>query len=221
MSFEGSATYYRLINEGIRARLGGSHSAKIFMYSVDFQEVVDMQNAARWADAGTYLGRYAKALEDAGADCVLMGCNTMYIVGDAVAAQLAVPFINIIDVTAERLLADGRRKPLLIGTRYTMEHGFYQERMARHGVTVSVPEEVDRATAHTIIYDELCRGRILDPSRAALMGMIEKAKTQDADSVIFGCAEIGLILNPKEMPLPGYDTTSIHAEAAVNFALAK
>lgn len=219
MSFEGSGTYYRLINEAVRDRLGGAHSAKMLIYSVDFQEIVDLQKAARWPEAGEYLGNHAKGLEDAGADCVLMGCNTMYIVGDAIEAKLSVPFINIIDVTAKRLLADGRSKPFLIATRYTMEHGFYQERIARHGIAVTVPDEADRETAHAIIFDELCQGRVLDPSRAALIAMIEKAKARGADSVIFGCTEIGLILDPAALSLPGYDTTVIHAEAAVEFAL--
>jgi len=219
MSFEGSTTYYRFINEAVRDRLGGSHSAKIILYSVDFQEVIDLQHADRLAEAGDYLARCARALEDAGADCVLMACNTMHMVAEAIIGKLTVPFIDIVDETAMRLSGDGRTRPLLIATRYTMEHGFYQSGMAQHGVEVTVPEDADRGVAHSIIFDELCQGKVVDTSRGALVAMIERAKASGADSVILGCTELGLILDADALPLPAYDSTILHAEAAVAFAL--
>jgi aspartate racemase len=219
MSFEGTSSYYRFINEAVRDRLGGSHSAKIILYSVDFQEIIDLQQANRLAEAGEYLGGFARTLDDAGADCVLMACNTMHMVADAIVSRLTVPFIDIVDETAKKLSADGRTRPFLIATRYTMEHGFYQTGMARNGVVVTTPDDADRATVHTIIFDELCQGKILEGSRAALVAMIEQAKADGADSVILGCTELGLILDGDALPLPAYDSTILHAEAAVAFAL--
>ena len=219
MSFEGSATYYRLINEAVRERLGGLNSADSVMRSVNFNHIVEMQKSGRWADAGEYLADAAKGLEWAGAECVLICAVTMHLVADAVEQAIDVPFIHIVDETALRLKAAGHNKPLLIATRYTMENGFYPTRMERHGIDVMVPDEEGRAAVHAIIFEELCQGKIIDASRDALVTLIEMAKAEGADSVIFGCTEIGLILNPDHLPLPGYDSTTIHAEAAVAFAL--
>lgn len=219
MSFEGSATYYRLINEAVRDRLGGLNSADLVMRSVNFDEIVAMQKSGRWDDAGRFLGDAAAGLERAGAECILICAVTMHLVADAVEAAVGVPFLHIIDVTAKRLLAAGCRKPLLLATRYTMEDGFYQRRMAAHGIEVTVPDATGRNTTHAIIFDELCQGKVLDSSRATLIDLIETAKAAGADSVIFGCTEIGLILDPAALPLPGFDSTVIHAETAVEFAL--
>ena len=219
MSFEGSASYYRHINEAVRARLGGQSSADILLRSVNFEDIVQLQLAARWDDAGRYLAEAARGLEDGGADCVLMCCVTMHIVSDAIENGLSVPFINIIDVTADRLKSAGRRRPLLIATRYSMEDGFYQAQAARHGIDVVVPDDKGRAAIHDIIFNELCQGKVLDRSRTALIELIEAAKTAGADSVILGCTEIGLILDPSDLPLPGFDSAAIHADAAVAFAL--
>lgn len=219
MSFEGSATYYRLINEAVRAKLGGLNSADSIMRSVNFDTIVAMQKAGEWDAAGRYLGDAAKGLERGGADCVLICAVTMHLVADAVERAVDVPFIHIVDETAHRLTDAECRQPLLIATRYTMENGFYQDRMARHGIEVMVPDEADRAATHAIIFDELCQGRILGSSRDAFVAIIEKAKAMGADSVIFGCTEIGLILDPNALPLPGYDSTAIHAASAVAFAL--
>lgn len=219
MSFEGSATYYRLINEGVRNRQGGLNSAELILRSVNFNTIVQWQQADRWDEAGRYLADAAKSLERAGADCIMICAVTLHLVADAVAGAVDIPFIHIIDETARCMIDAGCRKPLLIATRYTMEQGFYQQRMSRQGISVLVPSEADRSTTHAIIFDELCQGKILDASRSALSRMIEEGKANGADSVIFGCTEIGLILDPAALPLPAFDSTLIHAEAAVRFGL--
>lgn len=220
MSFEGSAVYYRLINEAVRARLGGLHSAEILLHSVDFQPIVDLQTAGRWADAAERLSAVARGLEAAGAECVLIGANTMHLIADTVAASVRVPLIHIIDETARCLQAEGCRRPLLLATRYTMEQGFYAQRMVRHGIEVLLPDATGRTCTHSIIFDELCAGKVLDASRQALTALIAQATAQGADAVILGCTELGLLLDPGTLPLPGFDSTVIHALAAVEFALA-
>ncbi|OAP38624.1 aspartate racemase [Sinorhizobium glycinis] len=219
MSFESSAVYYRMVNEAVRERLGALHSAEVLLYSVDFQKIVDLQKAGRWDEAAGRLSDVARALQSGGADCVLICTNTMHLIADAVAASVDVPLINIIDATALRLKTAGRRKPLLLATRYTMEHGFYAERMKAHGIELIVPDADGRKLTHEVIFDELCAGKVLDASRAALVALVEKAKAEGADAVILGCTEICLILDPANLPLPGFDSTAIHAEAAVEFAL--
>lgn len=219
MSFEGSAIYYRKINEAVRERLGGLHSADILMHSVDFQTIVDMQKSGRWDDAGQYLASVARGLERAGADCVMLCAVTMHLVAPAVEAAITVPFIHIVDVTAERMKAAGCRKPLLLATRYTMENGFYPARMERHDIEVMVPDAEGRTLTHDIIFNELCAGKVLEPSREVLVGLIEKAKVEGADSLIFGCTEICMILKPDNLPMLGFDSTDIHVAAAVEFAI--
>lgn len=219
MSFEGSAVYYRKINEAIRDRMGGLHSAELLLHSVDFQTIVDMQKTGRWDDAGKRLADVARGLQLAGAECVMICAVTMHLVADAVEKSVHIPFIHIVDEVAQRLKAAGCRKPLLLATRYTMENGFYPARMKTHDIDVMVPEADDRALIHDIIFEELSVGKVLDHSREALISIIEKAKKEGADSVILGCTEICLILDPFKLPLPGFDSTTIHAEAAVEFAL--
>ncbi|MFJ4141172.1 aspartate/glutamate racemase family protein [Pseudomonas sp. NPDC089734] len=219
MSFEGSAVYYRRLNQAINQRLGGLHSAQVLLHSVDFEVIVHMQKTGRWDEAGVYLANVARSLEKAGADCVMICAVTMHLVADAVAAATSLPFIHIVDSVAERLKAEGRRKPLLIATRYTMENGFYPARMKTHGIDVRVPDAEGRAAIHGIIFDELSLGKVFDASRDILIKLIEVAKAEGADSVIFGCTEICLILETDQLPLPGYDSTAIHVEAAVAFAL--
>jgi aspartate racemase len=219
MSWESTAVYYRLINEAVRARRGGLHSAEIAMRSLDFVRVVDLQQAGRWDEAGRLLGEAGAGLARAGAACVLVCTNTMHLVADPVAAMSGVPLIDIIDETATALRADGRCKPLLLATCYTMEHGFYAQRMARHGIEVVVPDSDDRGLVHDVIFNELCRGQVRDASRTRYLGIIETARSRGIDSVILGCTEISLLVDPAALPLPGYDSTAIHAAAAVNFAL--
>ena len=166
------------------------------MRSLDFVSVVDLQKAGRWDDAGRLLGEAGAGLARSGAACVLICTNTMHLVADPVAAMSGVPLIDIIDETARALRADGRRKPLLLATRYTMEHGFYANRMARHGIDVVVPGSTDRGTVHDVIFDELCQGQIRDASRARYLAIIESARAQGIDSVILGCTEISLLVDP-------------------------
>jgi aspartate racemase len=220
MSFESSAVYYRLVNEMVLEELGGLSSAEVLMHSVNFVEIVALQKAGRWDDAARRLGDVAKKLELAGADCVLICTNTMHLIANEVAARVSIPLIHIIDETAAALKAAGAKRPLLLATRYTMEHGFYADHMMSLGVAVMVPDAEDRTTVHNIIFDELCAGKIHDGSRAKLMEIIDRAKAAGADSVILGCTEICLILNPDRLPMPGFDTTTLHARAAVDFALA-
>ncbi len=221
MSFESSAVYYRMVNEAVRERLGALHSAEVLMHSVDFQTIVDLQKAGRWDEAARRLSDVACGLERAGADCVLICTNTMHLIADAVQGAVGVPLINIIDETALRLKAAGSKKPLLLATRYTMEHGFYAERMRAQAIEVMVPDAAGRTLTHNVIFDELCAGKVLEASRAALVALIERAKADGADAVILGCTEICLILDPAHLPLPGFDSTAIHAESAVEFSLGR
>jgi len=219
MSFESSAVYYRLINEMVRDRLGGLASAEMLMHSVNFEEIVSLQKAGRWDAAAARLGDVAHRLQAAGAECVLICTNTMHLIAPEVAARISVPLIHIIDETAAALKSAGRVKPLLLATRYTMEHGFYADRMAGNGVSIMVPDAEDRTIVHDIIFNELCAGIVSDDSRQKLTAIIERAKAEGADSVILGCTEICLILDPNALILPGFDTTTIHARSAVDFAL--
>ncbi|WJD71738.1 aspartate/glutamate racemase family protein [Pseudomonas asiatica] len=219
MSYEGSAVYYRALNQGINRRLGGLHSAQVLLHSVDFQTIVDKQKAGEWDQAGRQLADVARTLADAGADCVMICAVTMHLVADAVAAATTLPFIHIVDVVADRLKRAGHQKPLLIATRYTMENGFYPDRMAKHGIDVMVPDSEGRGLVHDIIFNELSLGIVHDESRAVLLTLIEKAKSEGADSVIFGCTEICLILKTDTLSLPGFDSTAIHVEAGIDFAL--
>ena len=219
MSFESTAVYYRLINEMVRDTLGGIASAEVLLHSVNFAEIVGYQKAGRWDLAEKRLADCASGLEAAGADCVLICTNTMHLVADGVAARLSIPLLNIIDETAAAIKAAGFSRPLLLATRYTMEHGFYAERMRRQGLDPMVPEAVDRSLVHDVIFDELCAGEVKDASRQAYLAIIDKAKRAGADCVILGCTEICLLLDPDSLALPGFDSTTIHARAAVDFAL--
>ncbi len=219
MSWESTATYYRMINEAVRDARGGLVSADIVMHSLNFSQVVAHQKADRWDEAGALLGAAGAGLANAGADCVLICTNTMHLVAETVAKMSGVALIDIIDETAAALKADGRRRPLLLATRYTMEHGFYTDRMRRLGIDVVVPDEQDRAAVHDIIFGELCQGEIKSCSQQRYFSVIEKARSLGIDSVILGCTEISLLIDPDALPLPGYDSTAIHAKAAVGFAL--
>lgn len=219
MSFEGSAVYYRKINEAVSRKLGELNSAEILLDSVNFQDIVAMQKSNRWDDAGARLAQAARNLKAGGAECVMICAVTMHLVADAVAQATDLPFIHIVDEMARRLNAAGRSKPLLIATRYTMENGFYPARMKPHGIEVMVPDASDRACIHDIIFEELSVGKVLDSSREVLVSIIEKAKARGADSVIFGCTEICMILETDKLPLPGFDSVAVHVDSAVDFAL--
>jgi aspartate racemase len=220
MSWESTVTYYRLINEAVRAERGGLASADLLIRSLDFSRVVALQKADRWDEAGALLGGAGAGLVRAGADCVLICTNTMHLVSAAVERLAGAPLIDIIDETAAALAADGRKRPLLLATRYTMEHGFYAQRMARHGLTVETPDADDRAMVHEVIFGELCRGEVREDSRRRFLDIVDTARARGVDSVILGCTEIQLLIEAEALSLPGYDSTALHAAAAVRFALA-
>ncbi len=219
MSWESSAEYYRVINTEVRRRLGGSASAEIVMYSFDFSRIEALQEADRWDDAADTLSAAAEGLERAGAECIVMCTNTMHRVADAVAGAVEIPLIHIADATADAIKAAAVARPLLLGTRYTMEAGFYAGRLRdRHGIEVGVPDDADRSVIHDVIYHELVRGVASEQSRQAYLDVIDRAR--DADGVIAGCTEIELLIGPDDVSLPYFQTARIHALAAVDFALA-
>jgi aspartate racemase len=220
MSWESTAVYYRRINDQVRVRLGGLHSADIVMRSVNFSAIVDLQRAGAWDEASAVLSRIGRDLQTAGADCVLICTNTMHKLADRVQSGIEVPLLHIVDVTAQALKAAGSRRPLLLATRYTMEQDLYLARLRDlHGIEAIVPEENDRTVVHDIIFDELCQGIARAGSQRAYLDIIARGKAAGADSVILGCTEIGLLIGPEHIDLPTFDSTLLHADAAVDFAL--
>jgi aspartate racemase len=220
MSWESTQTYYRRINEEVRARLGGLHSADILLRSVDFAPIAELQKTDNWDEAGRVLADVARGLEGAGAACVLICTNTMHIVADTVADAIRVPLIHIVDATGDALVRDGIRRPLLLGTRFTMERDFYRGRLReRYGIEALVPEADDRTFVHDVIFGELCLGVINDASRRRYLDIIGRGRQSGADAVILGCTEVGLLIRATDVDLPLFDTTLLHADAAVDFAL--
>jgi aspartate racemase len=220
MSWESSAEYYRLINEAVKRRLGGLHSARILMLSVDFAEIEQLQRAGEWDEAGRHLIDASQGLERGGADFVLLCTNTMHRVAPELEQALAIPLVHIADATAEAIEAAGIATVGLLGTRYTMEQDFYRGRLEdRQGLGVIVPEEPGRTLVHDVIYDELVLGRVEESSRAAFAEIIGALVDEGAEAVILGCTEIGLLVGEADAPVPLFDTTRIHAERAVELAL--
>jgi aspartate racemase len=220
MSCESTAHYYKRLNDRVRAQLGGLHSADILMWSVDFAPVAQMQEDNRWQEAGVYLARIARRLEQAGAEVLVLATNTMHKVADAIEGSTSIPLIHIADATAQKIQAAGKRKPAILATRFTMEQEFYTGRLReKFGLDVVVPDEADRALVHQIIYDELCIGRVTEASRQAFVDVAQRLAMRGADSLILGCTEVGMLLDEGNSPLPIFDTALIHADAAVDFAL--
>ncbi|MEB2284067.1 MAG: aspartate racemase [Polyangiaceae bacterium UTPRO1] len=220
MSWESTIAYYRIINRVIGARLGGLHSARIVLYSVEFAAIEEMQRAGRWTEAGVVLADAARRLEGAGAECLVICANTMHKVAPAVEDAITIPLLHIADATAARILAAGLRTVGLLGTRYTMEMDFYRRRLAeRFGLTVLTPEKADREAAHQIIFEELCRGVVREESRATYRRIVENLASAGAAGIVSGCTEIGMLLGPDDVPLPLFDTAAIHAEEAALWAL--
>ena len=221
MSWESSIEYYRLLNETVRDRLGGLHSADCVMHSVDFTTIEVLQREDRWDDAADLLTAHARGLERAGAACLVLCTNTMHRVADEIQAGIGIPLLHIADATAARIRAAGIDRVGLIATRYTMEQDFYRGRLAqRHGIDVLVPPEPDLTLVHDVIYDELCQGRVLDPSRDQYRRIIAELESAGAAGIIYGCTEIDLLVGPEDASVPVFDTTRIHVETAVDFALA-
>jgi len=222
MSWESSAVYYRLINEGVRDRVGPTASARCLLWSFDFSEIEALQHRGDWQGLGLMLVDAARRLEAAGAEFLLIGTNTMHKLAPVVEEAVGIPLLHIADPTAARIRAAGLQTIGLLGTAFTMEQDFYKGRLAdRHGLTVLIPDEADRALVHRVIYEELVAG-IIDPaSKAAFRAVLERLADAGAQGVILGCTEIMLVIGPDDSPLPVFDTTAIHAEDAIDRALAE
>lgn len=220
MSWESTALYYRLLNEAVKQRLGGLHSARIVLVSVDFQEIEILQRADRWDEAGDLLARGAMQVEAAGAECLLICTNTMHKVAPQVEAAIGIPLLHVVDATASRAQEDGCRRVGLLGTRFTMEQDFYAGRFAdRYAIDVLVPEDAERGEVHRIIYEELCLGVIREHSRARMLAIIDGLMARGAQAIVEGCTEIGMLVTAQHTQAPLYDTTQVHAHAAVKWAL--
>lgn len=219
MSWESTAEYYRLVNELMRDRLGGLHSAQCVMYSVDFAPIEAMQVEGRWDEAGHSLADAACAVEAAGADLLVLCTNTMHKVADAMTEAISIPLLDITGVTAAAVVRAGVSRVGLLATGFTMEQSFYRDRLVRYGLDVLVPDADDRATVHRVIYDELCRGIIREESRQAYREVIARLVDRGAEGVILGCTEIELLIDQADSHVPVFPTTRLHVEAAVDAAL--
>ena len=219
MSWESTTLYYQHLNRMVRDRLGGQHSARLLIWSDDFAPIAAAQAAGDWDALADLLAKAARDLEVAGAQALLICANTMHKLAPRVQAAIGVPVIHVADATAAALTTAGSKRPLLLATRFTMEGEFYRGRLTELGLEAQIPDAAERERLHAIIYDELIQGRFEAPSRAAVVAMTERAAQAGADAVIFGCTEIGLLLEQKDVSLPVFDTTEIHARAGVAFAL--
>ena len=220
MSWESSTLYYRLINEGIRARLGGLHSAACVMASLDFAAIEEMQSAGDWVRAGEVLAQEARGLVAAGAECLVLCTNTMHKVAPDIESAVEVPLLHLVDVTADAIRTSGLERVALLGTRFTMEEPFYRERMMLREVETLVPDAGERRIVDEVIYNELVLGVVKDDSRAQYRRIIERLAQAGAQGVILGCTEIELLVSPQDSPIPVFASTALHARAAVDFALA-
>lgn len=219
MSWESTVTYYQVINETIKKELGGLHSAKLLLYSVDFAEIEECQSNGEWERSGEILADAALGLEKAGADFIVICTNTMHKVIGQIKEKISIPVLHIADVTADVLLKKGIKKTALLGTEYTMTQDFYKERLRERGLEVLIPDKEDVALVNHVIYDELCLGNIREESRKEYVRIIEGLKAAGAEGVILGCTEIGLLVQQEDSPLPVFDTTKLHAEAAAEKAI--
>jgi aspartate racemase len=222
MSWESSAEYYRIINETVKAKLGGLHSAKSILYSVDFAEIEILQHRGKWQEAAQVLVEAARNVENGGADFVILCTNTMHKAAEDIQAHIGVPFLHIADATAQQVKGSGISKIGLLGTRFTMEEDFYKDRLIRkYGLDVAVPSIEERDIVHRVIYDELVVGEIRPASKEQYIGIIQRLVEDGAEGVILGCTEIGLLVHDGDCRVPLFDTTRIHAVAAVEYALAE
>lgn len=220
MSWESTVPYYRLVNEAVRARLGGLHSARLILYSVDFHDIERMQSVGDWDAAGRTLGQAARSLQAAGAEFIVLCTNTMHKVAAAIEDAVDLPLLHIADPTAQAILAAGHTRVGLLGTRFTMEQGFYRDRLSsRWGLQPVVPSPIRREHVHRIIYDELCLGVVREDSRAHFRHAVEELVANGAEAVILGCTEISLLVSPEDASVPLFDTTALHALAAAEYAM--
>jgi aspartate racemase len=221
MSWESTQEYYRIINQRVKERAGGFHSGKVVLYSVDFEEVESRQHQGRWDELTDLMIDAARRVERAGAECLLICTNTMHLMAEDVQKAIQIPILHIVDVTAAAVRDRGLKTVGLLGTRFTMEKDFYKGRLrSKHGLEVLIPEEEERVLIHGILYDELCLGKIREASKEAFRKIIAGLEGRGAQGIILGCTEIPLIVKQEDYELPIFDTTAIHAEAAVDFALA-
>ncbi|WP_188694143.1 aspartate/glutamate racemase family protein [Bowmanella pacifica] len=219
MSWESTQTYYQLINQGVRDKLGGLHSANLILNSLDFAEIEQLQARGDWEAAAALLTRAGLQVQRAGADFLLICTNTMHKVADALESVLDIPLLHIADATATQLKAKGIERVGLLGTAFTMEQAFYRQRLIRRDIEVVTPVALQRERVHQVIYEELCQGRILDASRAEYLQVIDDLAEQGAQAVVLGCTEIGLLVKQADTSVPLFDTTEIHAASAVDWAL--
>lgn len=220
MSWESTASYYKALNEGVKSRLGGLNSAKVVLFSVNFDEIEKLQHQGKWDETAVLLSDAAESVEKAGADFLMICTNTMHKVVPEIESRTSIPVLHIADATANVLQADGIEKVGLLGTRFTMEQDFYKGRLKdKFGMDVVVPTSEDQDTVHTIIYDELCKGVIKQGSKQQYLAIIDKLYAEGAQAVILGCTEIALLVNQQDTQVPLYDTTEIHAKQGVEYAL--
>lgn len=220
MSWESTQTYYRLLNEGVKTRLGGLHSAKIVLYSVDFADIEALQHKGDWGATARILSDAALSVQKAGADFLMIGTNTMHKVAPEIEQAIGIPLLHIADATAQVLKKDGATRVGLLGTRFTMEQAFYRQRLEAAGIDVLTPNESQRDEVHLVIYEELCQGKIKPDSRHTYLDIVSSLSGRGAQAVILGCTEIGLLISQADTEVPLYDTTEIHAAQAVELALA-
>lgn len=221
MSWESSAIYYRLLNEEVKARLGGLHSAQCLLYSVDFADIEQRQRDGDWDGAGQILARAAQALARGGADALILCTNTMHKVADHITGAVSIPLLHIVDATAHAIQTAQCRRVLLLATRFTMEQAFYRERMQqRFGIELVIPDAAERDDIHRVIYQELCLGQVLPASRQRYLDIIARYQQTGVDGVILGCTEITMLVKPGDTSIPQFDSTALHAKAATDWALA-
>lgn len=221
MSWESTQTYYRIINQKVRDELGGLHSAKLVLYSVDFSEIEALQHQGDWEGAAEILGSAGRAVESAGAEFLILCTNTMHKVAPVIEQAVSIPFLHIADATARVLRNDGITCVGLLGTRFTMEQAFCRDRLQDYGIRTVVPDEPQRVHVHSVIYTELCRGVVKPESKTAFLDVVASLANRGAQGVILGCTEIGLLIRDSDTEVQLYDTTEIHAEQAVELALGK
>ena len=219
MSWESTVTYYKIINETVKERLGGLHSTKCILYSVDFQEIEECQANGNWEKSGEILGEAAYNLEKAGADFIVICTNTMHKVVNQIKEKISVPILHIAEMTAEKILEKGLKNIALLGTKYTMEQDFYKSKLIEKGINVIIPDKNDIETINEVIYDELCLGTINSDSKKKFLEIVDKLRSKGAEGIILGCTEIGLLIKNEDTDVPLFDTAIIHAEQAAMYSI--
>ena len=219
MSWESTVTYYKIINETVKEKLGGLHSAKCILYSVDFQEIEECQANGNWEKSGEILGEAANNLEKAGADFIVICTNTMHKVVNQIKEKISIPILHIAEMTAEKILEKGLKNIALLGTKYTMEQDFYKSKLIEKGINVIIPDKNDIETINKVIYDELCLGTINSNSKKKFLEIVDKLRSKGAEGIILGCTEIGLLIKNEDTDVPLFDTAIIHAEQAAMYSI--